>query len=114
MYAKVFAILAEAMSNLQVQPQFTQVTSDFELAMIQAVKAQFAFVKGCFFHYAQAIWRKVQALGLQEEYKTDHLDIHKMVLKMLALSFCPVQFVVGQLLNLLHLKFRTLTTSANT
>ena len=31
-----------------------------------------------------------------------------------ALSFCPVQFVVGQLLNLLHLKFRTLTTSANT
>ena len=68
--------------------------ADLELAMIQAVMAQFSFVsvKGCFFHYAQAIWRKVQTLGLQEEYKSNP-DVNEMVSKMLALSLCPIQFV---------------------
>ena len=93
-YAKLFAILSDAMDNLMLQPQFQRVTSDFELAMIQAVKAQFSFVsvKGCFFHYAQAIWRKVQTLGLQDEYKSNP-DLNEMVSKMLALSLCPIQFV---------------------
>lgn len=93
-YAKVFTILSDAMDDLLLQPQFTRVTSDFELAMIQEVKTQFSFVnvKGCFFHYAQASWRKVQSLGLQEEYKSNP-DMNKMVSKMLSLSLCPIQFV---------------------
>ena len=27
--------------------------------------------KGCFFHYTQALWRQVQALGLQQAYRVD-------------------------------------------
>ena len=93
-FAKLFDILSDAMDDLMLQPQFQRVTSDFELGMIQAVKAQFSFVsvKGCFFHYAQAIWRKVQTLGLQEEYKSN-LNMNEMVSKMVALSLCPIQFV---------------------
>ena len=43
------------------------VTLDFEAAMWQAVAEVFPTVTrlGCFFHWSQAIWRKVQELGLQ-------------------------------------------------
>ena len=43
------------------------------LAAIQAIHAEFpnAEVKGCFFHYSQAIWRKTQNLGLAVLYKED-------------------------------------------
>ena len=35
-YSKVFSIIAEAMDNLQLQPQLARVTADFELVVIQA------------------------------------------------------------------------------
>ncbi|CAF1096700.1 unnamed protein product, partial [Brachionus calyciflorus] len=41
------------------------VTSDFELAFINACKRVFpeSSIYGCFFHYEQAIWRKIQELA---------------------------------------------------
>ena len=49
--------------------------SDFELALIQATALNFlnASHKGCYYHFKQAIWRKVQSLGLVEEYKVIYL-----------------------------------------
>ena len=93
-YAKLFSIIAEAMGNLQLQPQLARATADFEIAMIKALKGHFptVSVKGCFYHFAQAVWRKVQGLGLQEEYKTNP-DLTKTVSKMLSLSLCPVRYV---------------------
>ncbi len=46
---------------------------DFELAAIQAAENVFpqAHVKGCLFHFCQAIWRKTQELGLAVTYKED-------------------------------------------
>ncbi|XP_041354461.1 uncharacterized protein LOC121372235 [Gigantopelta aegis] len=43
------------------------------MAAIQAVETEFphAEVKGCFFHFTQAIWRKTQELGLAVLYKED-------------------------------------------
>lgn len=34
--------------------------------------------KGCAFHLSQAIWRKVQELGLQKAYM-DHNNVHKII-----------------------------------
>ena len=50
--------------NLTLDPATVQI--DFELAAIRAVEREFpkAEVKGCYFHYCQALWRKVQNLGL--------------------------------------------------
>ncbi len=44
--------------------------TDFEHALRQAIQLSFpgARVKGCYYHYTQALWRKVQTLGLQVEY----------------------------------------------
>jgi hypothetical protein len=43
---------------------------DFEAAAFNAVRNCFpnAQVKGCFFHFGQAIWRRVQRLGLVSLY----------------------------------------------
>ena len=90
----MFSILAEEMDNLHAQPCIVRATADFEIALINAIKGQFPAVtfKGCFFHFSQAVWRKVQSLGLQEEYKTNP-DFAKTVSKMLSLSLCPVRYV---------------------
>ena len=53
--------------------QSTLSGEDFELALQQSVAICFpqAERKGCLFHFAQAIWSKVQGLGLQVLYKED-------------------------------------------
>ena len=93
-YEKVFSILTEEMDNLHAQPCIVRATADFEITLINAIKGQFPAVafKGCFFRFSQAVWRKVQSLGLQEEYKTNP-DLVKTVSKMLSLSLCPVCYI---------------------
>ncbi|XP_046566692.1 PCNA-interacting partner-like [Haliotis rubra] len=56
------------------------VQTDFELAAIHAIEREFpsAEVKGCFLHYCQAIWRKVQDLGLAVAYRED-LEISRWI-----------------------------------
>ncbi|CAF4434315.1 unnamed protein product [Rotaria socialis] len=43
-----------------------RITCDYELATINAFRTVFpsVHVAGCFFHYSQSLWRKVQELGL--------------------------------------------------
>jgi hypothetical protein len=44
---------------------------DFEMAMLRALKDVFpaAQIRGCFFHFTQCLWRKVQELGLNSFQK---------------------------------------------
>ncbi|XP_048259957.1 uncharacterized protein LOC125384513 [Haliotis rufescens] len=73
-YTRLFSRL-----KTEVQQRFNRplapatVQTDFEKAAIRAVNTEFpnADVKGCFFHYCQAIWRKTQDLGLAVQYKED-------------------------------------------
>ncbi|CAK9290308.1 unnamed protein product [Gordionus sp. m RMFG-2023] len=44
-------------------------------------------IKGCFFHYSQALWRKCQALGLVRDYLNDS-HVHIVVRRMTTLPFC--------------------------
>ena len=93
-YSTCLSILVDAFDQLPLQPQVKRVVADFELAIHQAVAENFSgvSVKGCFFHFAQAVWRKVQHLGLQSLYKTD-ATFNKFICKVLALSLCPVSYV---------------------
>ncbi|XP_046544041.1 uncharacterized protein LOC124254199 [Haliotis rubra] len=47
-----------------------------------------AEVKGCFFHYCQVIWRKVQDLGLAVAYRED-LEISRWVRREAGLPLLP-------------------------
>ena len=48
-----------------------RLTCDFELATINAFRRVFPsiHIAGCFFHYSQSLWRKVQELGLTRYVK---------------------------------------------
>ncbi len=62
----------EAMNHgLHISPE--GIMTDFELALVQLLELEFpgAHIHGCYFHFAQSLWRKVQRLGLVEEYKED-------------------------------------------
>ena len=68
--------------------------TDFELATIQAIELAFPTteVKGCFFHFAQALNRKISKLGLQAAYRED-ATFSRFVRQTVALAFVPLRFV---------------------
>ncbi|XP_041369639.1 uncharacterized protein LOC121383615 [Gigantopelta aegis] len=73
-YCRLFSQLKTTVQirlNLTLDPATVQ--TDVELAAIRPVVREFpnAEVKGCYFHYCQALWRKVQNLGLAVQYKED-------------------------------------------
>lgn len=66
------------------------IMSDFELGAINAAKEVFPEAKmhGCFVHFCQAIWRRVQLVGLQTKYSNDPvfaLNIRQLI----SLAFLP-------------------------
>ena len=70
------------------------ITLDFETAMWQAVAEMFPTVTrlGCFFHWSQAIWHKVQELGLQPAYTSDE-NTHTYIRKLLSLPYLPAEHI---------------------
>jgi MULE transposase domain len=68
-YTRLFA----AVKNLQhgLHPQ--TIMTDFELAAINSFCAEFpqARQRGCFFHFNQCVWRKIQSLCLARRYELD-------------------------------------------
>ena len=82
------------MQNLgtDLMPDF--IMSDFELALVQSVRINFPATthKGCYFHFRQAMWRKVQALGRQQQYNED-AESRQLICKTAAIAFVPLQFV---------------------
>src|SRR5438132_4762905 len=57
--------------DIHLQPQF--IMTDFEQAAINAANTKFqgAQNKGCLFHLAQSVYRKIQSFGLATQYGTD-------------------------------------------
>lgn len=56
-----------------------QITVDFEIAIQNAVRSSWPLAKlrGCRFHLSQAWWRKIQHLGLSNEYKSETSEAGK-------------------------------------
>ena len=70
------------------------VTLNFEAAMWLALTSVIPQVTllGCYFHWSQAVWRKVQELGLQTAYNTDD-NTYKFICKLLSLPYLPAQHI---------------------
>uniref|UniRef100_T1JLW5 MULE transposase domain-containing protein n=1 Tax=Strigamia maritima TaxID=126957 RepID=T1JLW5_STRMM len=85
---------------LKLQPNLnpTVVMSDFETALENAVSICFprARVVSCFFHYSQAIRRRVQKLGLIDSYR-DNTRITRTIKRCMALSLLPHTLIVAGL-----------------
>ncbi|CAF3119123.1 unnamed protein product [Rotaria sp. Silwood2] len=52
-----------------------RITCDYELAAINAFRSVFpqVHISGCFFHFSQSLWRKIQELGLTQYVKYANL-----------------------------------------
>jgi hypothetical protein len=71
-----------------LRPQF--ILTDFEQAAINAARREFQGVqnKGCLFHLAQSVYRKIQASGLSVQYGTDE-NFSLKIRHIPALAFLP-------------------------
>lgn len=74
-----------------------QLTVDFEKWLWSALRTILPDVqiRGCLFHWTQALWRKVQELGLQVAYTEDQ-GTYGWVGKLLALTFLPYTKITTQ------------------
>lgn len=75
-------------NNIQLNPEY--ILSDFEQASKKAF-AEFipgAKFKGCFFHFGQILWRRVQMEKLERRYGTDE-KFSLAIRKLKALAFLP-------------------------
>lgn len=91
-YRKVFRHLLEILPSA---PAVQQVTLDFERAVWRALRDVIpqAILQGCVFHWTQALWRKVQELGLQSAYNCDR-GTYSLIRKLMALPFLPENEII--------------------
>lgn len=84
-YSKAFEYVKNQLLNVKT------IIIDFEIAIKNAIFSQFLNVKchGCYFHFAQAIWRKIQNLGYTNAYRTEAL-FRKGIKFFLLLAFVPL------------------------
>ena len=71
-YYQMFATIRRKMAALNFIFNPTSLMIDFETGILLTLAQHFpnSTVKGCNFHFCQAVWRKVQNLGLVPHYKT--------------------------------------------
>ena len=94
-YSRTLMLMIDAMMTLGLNLSPATVVSDFELAIIQAVSLNFKQVthRGCYYHFMQALWRKLQSLSLAQCDMSSDPTLKHFVKKMAAISFCPLPFV---------------------
>lgn len=100
--------ILETLLKLEPKINPTDIMTDFELAAINAAKHIFplASVHGCFFHFTQNLWRKIQTLGLQSEYNTNAEFAFNFRL-IIALAFLPEDSVLEAYEELMGTDFFT-------
>ena len=86
LYEKVF----ENMKHLAPQFAPSSAMADFEEASVNAFRQVFGdvAVKGCWFHYAQSVTKRVQKLGLKDAYVSDD-DVKDIVRCLFGLPLLP-------------------------
>ena len=69
-YLKMWTIITDCCTERDLQIKCRTFHADFEKSVHNAIKEHFpgSSVKGCQFHLGQAMWRKIQELGLSKMY----------------------------------------------
>ena len=82
----MFEILKNLVPNLAPK----RILLDFEKAAMNAAKIAFpqTDMRGCYFHLAQSITRKVSSVGLKTTFE-NNLDMKLKLKSLAALSFVP-------------------------
>ena len=88
-YIEVFCAIIESLPTMMIQ----NAVLDFEAAMWRAVRSVFdnVRIKGCCFHWRQAVWRKADFLGLRVPYLISGA-MNSFVRELLALPYLPEEY----------------------
>jgi len=94
-YRQVFRCIKRQIRQVtgeNLRPRFA--ISDFEQALITAMETEFPMtrLRGCYFHFTQSLWRKVQELGLAGAYRLN-ADLKANIRKTFAMGYLPIQIV---------------------
>ena len=70
------------------------VVSYYEQSLIAAVETELpnARISGCYFHFGQNLWRRVQSLGLARDYRQNR-RLKKTTRKVIAIGYLPMALV---------------------
>jgi len=89
-YRRIFKELVKLLDERNLHCRVENIVCDYEKATWRAARDIFPNVKvlGCFFHWSQAVLRKLRSVGLQTAYSNDS-DIHNFCRLLFALPFLP-------------------------
>ncbi|KRY22645.1 hypothetical protein T12_8146 [Trichinella patagoniensis] len=90
-YGFIFQALINKAAVLGVNLNPQAIICELETALIPTIQGYFlnTRVQGCYFHFCQAVHRKVSELGLKTRYRTEEATRRKIKM-LLATSFLPV------------------------
>ncbi|CAF1033021.1 unnamed protein product [Rotaria magnacalcarata] len=93
-YKRLFDELETHATRLQLDFHPMTITSDFEKSLIKAVREKFPQAKhhGCYFHFCQAVYRKIQNLGVATHYRDDD-NIRDTCRQLMSLHLLPCREV---------------------
>ncbi|KAG0440364.1 hypothetical protein DMUE_1800 [Dictyocoela muelleri] len=96
-YEKIFNYIKRKVDNLN--PKF--ITIDLEMAAFLALKSTFPEPKivGCFFHFTQLLFRRIQRLGMTKLYK-ENMKIREVFRIVIILAFFPIDNIKLEYLKL--------------
>ena len=94
-YRRMWTIITDACTEINLDIQCRIFHVDFEKSVHNVVKELFpgASVKGCQFHLGQAMWRKIQELGLSKIYSERDCDTAKWLSHTFGLAYLDPQEV---------------------
>ncbi len=93
-YVRFFRLIQKAANRYGLNFSPSTISIDFESAMINSIQRIFpgARIRGCLFHFSQALWRRVQEVGLVVRYKNDN-SFNGLVRRAAALPLIPTHMV---------------------
>lgn len=95
-YRQVLATVKDKTRELTDNQRFRprKVVIDMEMSLLVALETEFprARISACYFHFCQALWRKVQELGLTRPFRRDE-RLRIMIEKIMAIGYLPPQIV---------------------
>lgn len=103
---ETYNLIFRAILHLEPNINPTDVMTDFEMAVINAVRTNFPLAEhhGCLFHFSQSVWRHIQSVGLQTVYNEDAEFAFQLRL-LIALAFLPSGAIVDAYKELVSTEF---------
>jgi len=106
LYQRVFESLQNFAIASGVQIQWTRFMADFETGMGAAILARFGAnvqIKGCHFHYCQAVYKNLVRFHMRQAYVEDQ-NLRHLVALLFSLPFLPLHLVEVGMNYINHLR----------